>query len=106
MLKNKTKCSFDLCDLTGASQAFFPGQRLAMLGKFEEVSCIGWQGSDGAPLWNGSCMANSTTPFWPAVGCGNQGTKHSLTCLRREAVLVNVHSKDVHPLEWMAQNTA
>ncbi len=80
MLKVKLKCSFDLCDLTGAPQAFFPPGRLAMLGEYEEVSCGEWKGSAGNPLWNGSCMANDSTPFWPAKGCGNEGMKRSPAC--------------------------
>lgn len=30
----------------------------------------------------------------------------ALACLRRDAVFVNANSKDVHPHEWMTQNTA
>jgi hypothetical protein len=76
-----------------------------MLGNYEEVSCTEWQGGNPTTLWNGSCMADDNAAFWPAVACGNQGTKHSLY-LHREAVLVNVYSQDVHPNEWMAPNTA
>ncbi|KAI0286078.1 hypothetical protein BGY98DRAFT_944853 [Russula aff. rugulosa BPL654] len=65
---------FDLCDLTGASQAFFPGTRLAMKGYYEEVSCTLWQGSDGYPIWNGSCMADPKAAFWPTPACGNRGS--------------------------------
>ncbi|KAI0286107.1 endoglucanase V-like protein, partial [Russula aff. rugulosa BPL654] len=65
---------FDLCDLTGASQAFFPPGRQAMRGTFQEVSCTLWQGSTGTPIWNGSCMAPQDAPFWPTPACGNRGS--------------------------------
>jgi hypothetical protein len=80
MLKNEPKCSFDLCEDSGAPQAFFEGSRGAMLGNYKEVSCSRWRGIEGERLWNGACMGNSTTPFWPERGCGNVGTKHSLAC--------------------------
>ncbi|KAF8479521.1 endoglucanase V-like protein [Russula ochroleuca] len=64
---------FDLCAPSGASAAFFPPPRLAMLGKFQEVSCNEWKGSQGNPVWNGSCMAPANAPFWPATSCGNEG---------------------------------
>ncbi|KAH9988387.1 RlpA-like double-psi beta-barrel-protein domain-containing protein-containing protein [Russula vinacea] len=71
---------FDLCEDSGAPQAFFEGSRGAMLGNYKEVSCSRWRGIEGERLWNGACMGNSTTPFWPERGCGNVGTKHSLAC--------------------------
>ena len=72
----KTNRSFDLCDLTGASQAFFPDQNhLAMRGEFQEVPCTLWQGDNGTSLWNGSCMAPTNAPFWPVPACGNEGMK-------------------------------
>ena len=80
MLKNEPNCSFDLCEDSGAPQAFFEGSRGAMLGNYKEVSCSRWRGIEGERLWNGACMGNSTTPFWPERGCGNVGTKHSLAC--------------------------
>ncbi len=81
MLKIKPNRSFDLCIDSGAAGAFFPGDRGAMLGTFEEVQCEGnWEGSEDKSLWNGSCMASDTNPLWPAVGCGNRGTKHSFAC--------------------------
>ena len=46
-----------------------------MLGTFVEVLCEGnWSGSEGQSLWDGSCMANDSTPLWPGIGCGNHGT--------------------------------
>ncbi|KAF8493231.1 endoglucanase V-like protein [Russula emetica] len=66
---------FDLCQDSGTGTAFFPEGRAAMLGTFVEVLCEdNWSGSEGGSLWNGSCMANDTTPLWPGRGCGNQGT--------------------------------
>ena len=103
MLKNETNCSFDLCEDSEAPQAFFEGSRRAMLGDYEEVSCTEWQGGEGEALWNGACMGNSTTPFWPEYGCGNVGTKHS-HALRRNTVWVNVHSKDMRPIRGTRYN--
>ncbi|KAN0121003.1 endoglucanase V-like protein [Russula decolorans] len=66
---------FDLCEDSGTGTAFFPSGRGAMLGTFVEVPCEGnWNGSEGQSFWNGSCMANNTTPLWPGRGCGNVGT--------------------------------
>jgi hypothetical protein len=79
--ENEINRSFDLCEDSGTGSAFFPSGRGAMLGTFEEVSCEGkWSGSEGGSLWDGSCMANDTTPLWPGRGCGNHGTKHSFAC--------------------------
>jgi hypothetical protein len=79
--ENEMNRSFDLCQDSGAADAFFPADRKAMLGTFEAVPCEGnWKGSEGGSLWNGSCMASVTTGLWPDVGCGNQGTKHSFAC--------------------------
>jgi hypothetical protein len=73
--------SFDLCEDSGTGTAFFPADRHAMVGTFEEVECEGnWKGSEGKSLWNGSCMANDP-PFWPGTSeCSNQGTKHPFLC--------------------------
>jgi hypothetical protein len=76
----KPNRSFDLCDLSGAPQAFFPAGRLAMRGYYQEVPCALWQGSEGTPLWNGSCMADANAAFWPTPACGNEGMKRSLSC--------------------------
>lgn len=73
-----TNRSFDLCDLQGASQAFFPGTRLAMYGTYQEVPCSLWKGSDGYPIWNGSCMADTNAAFWPTPACGNEGNVRPL----------------------------
>jgi hypothetical protein len=78
---NKPNRSFDLCTDSGAAGAFFPSDRHAMTGTFEEVQCAGnWIGSDaneGKSLWDGSCLADDNSPLWPTAVCGNQGTKHS-----------------------------
>jgi len=65
---------FDLCTDSGAPTAFFPGERRAMLGTFEEVSCREWPGTDGQKLWDGSCLAGESAGFWPDQGCPNKGT--------------------------------
>lgn len=79
--ENEMNRSFDLCEDSGTGTAFFPQGREAMLGTFEEVPCEGnWDGYESGSLWNGSCMADDTTGLWPAVGCGNHGTKHSFAC--------------------------
>jgi hypothetical protein len=67
--------SFDICQDSGASAAFFPSGRGALTGNFTEVSCKEWSGSDGHPEWKGACHAGESVATWPAVGrCGNQGT--------------------------------
>jgi hypothetical protein len=65
--------SFDICQDSGASAAFFPSGRGALTGNFSEVSCKEWSGSDGHPEWNGACHAEESVDMWPAVGCGNKG---------------------------------
>jgi len=66
---------FDLCGDSGAGAAFFPEERGALTGYYEEVSCNEWSGYDGPPLWNGGCLAGEDAPFWPdGTGCGNTGT--------------------------------
>jgi len=72
---------------SGAPDAFFPGERRAMLGTYEEVSCSEWSGTDGDKLWNGSCLAGENVGLWPETGCSNVGANHSLA---QYAVLVNV----------------
>ncbi|KAN0121000.1 endoglucanase V-like protein [Russula decolorans] len=74
--KNEFNASmhFDLCDLTGAPQAFFPPGLLAMRGVYQEVPCTLWQGSEGTPLWNGTCMADENAALWPTPACGNEGS--------------------------------
>ncbi|KAI0287817.1 hypothetical protein BC826DRAFT_1042101 [Russula brevipes] len=66
--------SFDLCSDSGASAAFFPKNRGAMVGVYEEVSCNQWAGSAGQKLWNGACLAPKDTAFWPSMSgsCGNE----------------------------------
>jgi hypothetical protein len=60
-----------------------------MLGTFEEVPCKGnWNGGEGGSLWGGSCMANDNTGLWPARGCGNVGTEHSLACAAMQFWLI------------------
>ena len=48
--------SFDLCEDTGASAAFFPSGHGALTGSFQEVSCSSWSGSDGGTLFNGGWL--------------------------------------------------
>jgi len=81
ILKKKYDRSFDLCEDSGADKAFFPNDRHALLGTYEEVSCSEWSGSDGETLWNGSCLAGENAGLWPATGgCPNTGANHPLTC--------------------------
>ena len=75
--------SFDLCQESGAYDAFFPKGRGALSGNYEEVSCSEWSGWDGPALWNGACLAGESVGLWPKVGCGNTGREHS-PCLHRE----------------------
>jgi len=68
---------FDLCQDSGAPQAFFPNGRGAMTGVYEEVHCKdNWVGSmSGQQLWNGACVADENVGLWPTGhGCGNQGS--------------------------------
>jgi hypothetical protein len=76
----KINRSFDLCDLSGSSQAFFPDGHQAMKGNYQEVPCTSWQGSDGTPIWDGSCMADANAAFWPTPACGNEGMELSPAC--------------------------
>jgi hypothetical protein len=69
--------SFDLCQESGASDAFFPEGRGALNGYYEEVSCSEWSGSDGQELWNGACLAGESAGIWPSVACGNTGMEFS-----------------------------
>src|SRR6266404_265448 len=69
--------SFDLCEESGASGAFFPEGRGALSGHYEQVSCKHWSGSDGPSLWNGACLAGKSAPSWPFMACGNTGTEPS-----------------------------
>ncbi|KAF8479524.1 endoglucanase V-like protein [Russula ochroleuca] len=65
---------FELCAPSGAWDAFYPGEQpRTMIGKFHEVSCDEWEGSQGNSLWDGSCMAPANPPFWPKTACGNKG---------------------------------
>ncbi|KAK0437800.1 endoglucanase V-like protein [Armillaria borealis] len=59
---------FDICEDTGGSAKFFPSGHGALTGSFEEVSC------STCSLWNGACLTGESASFWPATGCGNQGT--------------------------------
>jgi hypothetical protein len=72
--------SFDLCEESGASGAFFPEGHGALSGYYEEVSCTEWTGSDGPDLWNGACLAGESANLWPFSACGNTGMELSL-CL-------------------------
>lgn len=65
--------SFDICEDTGGSNAFFPSGHGALTGTFQEVSCSQWSGSDGGSLFNGACLSGETAGNWPSVGCGNKG---------------------------------
>ncbi|KAH9983946.1 endoglucanase V-like protein [Russula vinacea] len=65
---------FDLCEDSGAANAFFPSGLGAMLGTYQEVPCSDWNGGVGSSLWGGSCMAPDDAPNWPSVACGNEGT--------------------------------
>ncbi|KAI0738628.1 endoglucanase V-like protein [Daedaleopsis nitida] len=65
---------FDICEDTGGAAQFFPSGHGALTGTYTEVSCSQWSGSDGGPLWNGSCIKGESAGNWPSVGCGNQGT--------------------------------
>jgi len=69
---------FDLCEDTGASNAFFPSGHGALTGSFTEVSCSEWSGSEGSAEWTGACLSGQTASLWPSgVGCGNKGTAPS-----------------------------
>ena len=67
--------SFDLCQESGAYDAFFSDGRGALLGNYEEVSCSEWSGQDGPSLWNGACLAGEGAKLWPNTACGNAGMK-------------------------------
>lgn len=76
--QHKQPVHFDLCQDSGAPQAFFPKGRGALTGYYIEVSCTLWAGSgEGNALWPGACLAPETAPNWPSSACGNQGTAPS-----------------------------
>ena len=75
MTLNRSRCSFDLCEESGAYDAFFPKSRGALSGHYKEVSCSEWSGWDGPELWNGACLASESHGLWPSVSCGNTGMK-------------------------------
>jgi hypothetical protein len=77
-------CSFDLCEESGAYDAFFPKPRGALSGHYEEVSCSEWSGWDGPDLWNSACLTGESTGLWPSVGCGNTGMKLSISLCREK----------------------
>ena len=60
---------------SGASDAFFPEDRHALVGEYVEVSCSRWNGWDGDALWDGACMDGESASFWPDTsgGCANKG---------------------------------
>ncbi|KAH9975706.1 endoglucanase V-like protein [Lactifluus volemus] len=66
---------FDLCQDSGAADAFFGsgGSAGALTGKYEEVSCLQWQGTESTKFWEGACLAPANAPLWPAQSCGNNG---------------------------------
>ncbi|KAF9462911.1 endoglucanase V-like protein [Collybia nuda] len=66
---------FDICSDTGGAGAFFPSGHGALTGTFTEVSCSQWSGSDGGALWTGACLSGESAGNWPAVGCGNKGSR-------------------------------
>ncbi|KAI0272303.1 endoglucanase V-like protein [Gloeopeniophorella convolvens] len=68
---------FDLCEDTGAANAFFPSGHGALTGTYSEVSCSQWSGSDSGNLFNGACLSGESAGNWPAVSCGNKGTAPS-----------------------------
>jgi hypothetical protein len=71
----KIDCSFDLCIESGASDAFFPYGRHAVVGNYVEVPCSEWSGYDGPELWNGACLAGEDAKPWPSTACGNRGAR-------------------------------
>ena len=86
--ENKTNCSFDLCAPSEAWDKFYPFDDRPMIGKFHEVSCSLWSGSQGTSISEDSCMAPSDTPLWPKTWCGNKGTRHSLVCAVMQFLLM------------------
>ncbi|KAE9399953.1 hypothetical protein BT96DRAFT_1100943 [Gymnopus androsaceus JB14] len=73
-----TDFHFDLCEDSGAANAFFTGHSGALTGSFMEVSCSLWSGGADGPLqFNVACLApGETATLWPdtSEGCANQGT--------------------------------
>jgi hypothetical protein len=70
--------SFDLCQDSGAAEAFFTTGHGAFTGSYRETNCKNWAGSDsGNLLWNGACLDGEKARTWPKQGngCPNKGTK-------------------------------
>ena len=95
----KISRSFDLCQDSGAANAFFPSGHGALTGTYEEVSCSEWSGTDGSSLWNGACLNDENSPSWPSTGsCGNKGTELSLPNSRN--ALVHVYCRHCTINKW------
>ncbi|KAH9034999.1 endoglucanase V-like protein [Lactarius pseudohatsudake] len=77
---------FDLCGDTGAADLFFPPGKGALTGRYKEVSCSEWTGTDGLSQWDGACLDGESADNWPAVACGNKGAELS-PCLCHERLL-------------------
>ena len=98
-LNKKYSRSFDLCQDSGAANAFFPSGHGALTGTYEEVSCSEWSGTDGSSLWNGACLNDENSPSWPSTGsCGNKGTELSLPNSRN--ALVHVYCRHCTINKW------
>ncbi|KAN0129831.1 endoglucanase V-like protein [Lactarius tabidus] len=68
---------FDLCQDSGAAEAFFTTGHGAFTGSYRETNCKNWAGSDsGNLLWNGACLDGEKARTWPKQGngCPNKGT--------------------------------
>jgi hypothetical protein len=99
MLKKKTDRSFDLCNESGAADAFFGPDGGALTGEYEEVSCLEWQGTDSSTKeWDGACLAPDDAPLWPSVSCGNQGARLRFG-MHHDAVLVYVNVRRGTPMK-------
>ena len=88
-----TNCSFDICAPQGAPtdtwSKFYPFDDKPMIGKFHEVPCSQWTGSEGISISKDSCMAPADAPRWPKhSACGNKGTRHSLACAVMQFLLM------------------
>ncbi|KAJ7230706.1 RlpA-like double-psi beta-barrel-protein domain-containing protein-containing protein [Mycena pura] len=87
---------FDICEDTGGAAQFFPSGHGALTGTWQEVSCSQWTGTDGGSLFNGSCIIGENAPFWPSVGCGNQGLAPDIRATRHDNRKGNNNWPDEH----------
>jgi len=67
--------NFDICEDSGAKDAFFTNGLGMCLCAWQEVSCSEWSGSSTNTQWWNGCLASSPS-LWPSTSgsCANNGS--------------------------------